>query len=386
MKRLIALSSVCVSALFLPSVSALFLLSVTTLFAQNASQPSNGIPIVTSLPATCTPNVPAAVVFLSATGATGTLNYCSSPNTWTAVGAASINIATSCLISGGPITGAGTLSAVLTLDSQTGAGAFAIPNGDCGKAIYRNNAAAVSDTIAQAGSGGNFAAGWFAWYTCIGAGGCTITPATITINGAASLVMPSGTAILLESNGTNYSAFGDTRTLPSIASTSVVLKGNGSGGAVAATAGTDFAAANASTTVNSQTCTLGSTCTIPGTLWAGTLASIPATCSTGSIYQATDQPITTQLYVCTSTNTWTRAGYTQGTTAGKPATCSVGQVYFATDATAGQNWYFCTATNTWTQQLNSGGGGTPGGSSGQFQWNSSGSFAGANVSQAGDGS
>ncbi len=40
-----------------------------------------------------------------------------------------------------------------------------------------------------------------------------------------------------------------------------------------------------------------------------------------------------------------------------PATCSVGEVYIATNATAGQNWYFCTSTNNWTQQLNSGGGG-----------------------------
>jgi len=46
-----------------------------------------------------------------------------------------------------------------------------------------------------------------------------------------------------------------------------------------------------------------------------------------------------------------------GLTASIPATCTTGDVYEATDATAGQNWYFCTATNTWTQQLNSGAGG-----------------------------
>ncbi len=32
-----------------------------------------------------------------------------------------------------------------------------------------------------------------------------------------------------------------------------------------------------------------------------------------------------------------------------PATCSVGETYFATDATAGQNIYLCTSTNTFTQ-------------------------------------
>ena len=91
-------------------------------------------------------------------------------------------------------------------------------------------------------------------------------------------------------------------------------------------------------------------------LLSGSLAAIPATCTAGaSIYQATDQPITTQLYVCTSTNTWTRVGYTQGTVASIPATCTVGRIYFATDATAGANLYLCSSTNTWTQVTGGGG-------------------------------
>ncbi len=43
-----------------------------------------------------------------------------------------------------------------------------------------------------------------------------------------------------------------------------------------------------------------------------------------------------------------------GTIASIPATCTRGEMYFATDASAGQNWYYCTSTNTWTAQ--SGGG------------------------------
>jgi hypothetical protein len=46
----------------------------------------------------------------------------------------------------------------------------------------------------------------------------------------------------------------------------------------------------------------------------------------------------------------------RGTIAQLPATCTQGAEYFATDATPGQNKYLCTATNTWTQQQ--GGGGT----------------------------
>lgn len=92
----------------------------------------------------------------------------------------------------------------------------------------------------------------------------------------------------------------------------------------------------------------------PSGLLSGTLAAIPATCTTGaSLYQATDQPITTQIYACTGTNTWTRAAYTQGTTA--PATCTIGQMFFDTDSTAGSNLQLCTASNTWTTVSGSGG-------------------------------
>lgn len=40
----------------------------------------------------------------------------------------------------------------------------------------------------------------------------------------------------------------------------------------------------------------------------------------------------------------------RGTIAQLPATCTQGAEYFATDATPGANMYLCTATNTWTQQ------------------------------------
>jgi hypothetical protein len=40
----------------------------------------------------------------------------------------------------------------------------------------------------------------------------------------------------------------------------------------------------------------------------------------------------------------------RGTIAQLPATCTQGAEYFATDATPGQNKYLCTAANTWTQQ------------------------------------
>jgi hypothetical protein len=46
-----------------------------------------------------------------------------------------------------------------------------------------------------------------------------------------------------------------------------------------------------------------------------------------------------------------------GVLASIPATCSTGTLAFITNATAGQQIYECSATDTWTQQLNSGAGG-----------------------------
>lgn len=46
-----------------------------------------------------------------------------------------------------------------------------------------------------------------------------------------------------------------------------------------------------------------------------------------------------------------------GALASIPATCTIGDTYFASDVTAGQNLYGCSATNTWTLEGDGGGGG-----------------------------
>lgn len=114
------------------------------------------------------------------------------------------SVSTTCGVTGGPITVSGTITAKETIDSQTGAGAYAIPNSDCGATINRNQAGAVSDTIAQAGGGGNFPTGWYVDYQCAGAGGCTITPATSSIDGVNSVTLGQNQSIRIISNGTNY--------------------------------------------------------------------------------------------------------------------------------------------------------------------------------------
>ena len=95
---------------------------------------------------------------------------------------------------------------------------------------------------------------------------------------------------------------------------------------------------------------------IPVTFLAGLTSALPSTCSVGGIYFATDQPAGLNLFVCGTTNVWTRSSYQQGLNASKPATCTVGQLWFSTDVTPGSNVYGCTATNVWT--LETGGGGS----------------------------
>jgi hypothetical protein len=47
----------------------------------------------------------------------------------------------------------------------------------------------------------------------------------------------------------------------------------------------------------------------------------------------------------------------KGLVSALPAQCTVGEEYFATDAAAGSNKYYCTTSNIWTQQTGGGGGG-----------------------------
>lgn len=82
----------------------------------------------------------------------------------------------------------------------------ALANSDQNKLVTFSNAAAVACTIAQAGSGGNFAAGWAVSLLNLGAGTATCTPTTSTINGAATLVLTQGQGCDIYSDGTNYQA------------------------------------------------------------------------------------------------------------------------------------------------------------------------------------
>ncbi|MHB0768171.1 hypothetical protein ACYCVF_29650 [Bradyrhizobium sp. 1.29L] len=82
-----------------------------------------------------------------------------------------------------------------------------IANTDMGYAITYSNASAIAATIAQAGASSQFLDGWTVFVKNTGAGALTITPATSTINGGASLVLAQNLGAMIWSDGSNYHAF-----------------------------------------------------------------------------------------------------------------------------------------------------------------------------------
>jgi hypothetical protein len=106
--------------------------------------------------------------------------------------------------SGSAITGTGTVRGAHVINAQVGT-TYAVVSGDRGKHLTLSNAASIAATIAQAGTTG-FEDGYFVYIEAIGVGAVTLTPATSTVNGAATLVLDSGMSAVLFSDGTNYRA------------------------------------------------------------------------------------------------------------------------------------------------------------------------------------
>jgi hypothetical protein len=91
----------------------------------------------------------------------------------------------------------------LSINAQTGT-TYTVVDGDLGKLVTLSNASTVSVTLPQAGSGGNFASGWYAYFRNLGAGEVNITPTTSTISSASVMRLPKNASVLIISNGTNY--------------------------------------------------------------------------------------------------------------------------------------------------------------------------------------
>jgi hypothetical protein len=127
------------------------------------------------------------------------------------------SIATSCGISGGPITTTGTLSGSVTTNPQTGT-TYTQLAADCGKLLTFTNASSIAVTLSSA----NFAAGNYldAIVLPSSVGSATFTPSSGTINGSScngssctlSPGSPGGTFVF---DGTNWE-FAGSGTGPSV--------------------------------------------------------------------------------------------------------------------------------------------------------------------------
>lgn len=104
---------------------------------------------------------------------------------------------------GSAVTATGTLSGAHKVNLQTGT-TYAITDSDRAFLVSYSNASAVAASIAQAGAANQFQAGWFSFQQNRGAGTVTLTPTTSTIDGVASVQMPTNTGFALFSDGSNY--------------------------------------------------------------------------------------------------------------------------------------------------------------------------------------
>ena len=97
------------------------------------------------------------------------------------------------------------------VNAQTGT-SYTVVSSDQGKLITFNNGSAVAVTMPQAGITNNFQAGATVEFFNLGSGTVTVTPTTSTINGNATLLLPTGYGAIVRSDGTNYFALTTTAT------------------------------------------------------------------------------------------------------------------------------------------------------------------------------
>lgn len=242
-----------------------------------------GTGVATWLATPSSANLAAAVTGETGTGA---LVFGTSPTISTGMTLGFVTGSTQCLQvdSSGVISGAGsacgTSSSTAVPADQTGTN-YAFQGTDLTKVIYLANASNQVPTIAQAGTG-SFTSGWYTTACNIGAGTQTITPTTSTIGGAATFVLPAGSAARpncagIISDGTNYRVVPDFGMDASTFSTGTVAAARGGAGTI-----NGALKANGSGVVSQAACTDlsddGALCSVT----AGTGVATAAAVATGA--------------------------------------------------------------------------------------------------------
>ena len=162
------------------------------------------------------------------------------------------------------------------INAQVGT-TYTVASTDAAKLVTFTNASAIAVTLPQAT--GSFAAGFTFDAEDKGAGTVTITPTTSTINGAATLTLPTNNGCTITSDGTNYQVSActsiDTATFTQLTSgtnsTAAMLVGTGASlgatgsGTLTATAAPFSGLTTGSNTTATMTVGTGGTITVSGT-------------------------------------------------------------------------------------------------------------------------
>lgn len=106
-------------------------------------------------------------------------------------------------LTGSAITSSGTIRTARLVNAQTGT-TYTVLDTDRGKLVTHTNGSSIAVTLPQAGGGGSFVSGWYAYFQNRGVGTATITPTTSTVDGAANIALATGQGVLIASDGTNY--------------------------------------------------------------------------------------------------------------------------------------------------------------------------------------
>lgn len=206
---------------------------------------------------------------------------------------------------GSAITTTGTLYAAELVNAQTGT-TYTVLNTDRAKLVTHSNGSAIAVTLPQAGAASEFQAGWFYDTQNLGVGLVTITPATSTVDGAATITVPTGQGVRIVSDGTNYFTQRGRPTGVLVAqggtglatlTSNVIYKGNGTG-AIAVSTITDNGT-TVTTTLPGVSPNFASgyttTATAAGTTTL-TVASTQFQFFTGSTTQTVVLPVTSTLF------------------------------------------------------------------------------------------
>jgi len=190
------------------------------------------------------------------------------------------------------ITGTSALRRAETINEQSGT-TYTTVLGDCGRTVSLTNAGTKAVTMDNAA----FSSGMFTTVRNDGAGTATLTPASGTVAGGATLTLELGEWAVLAYSGTNWLMVTTNRI--SVGSGLSITRGS-NGNSLDVAAGVRTIGGNFSVSGNNDY--------ELGILALPRSTVLPGTCSTGDTYMDTDAAAGQKFYLCVSTNTWELQG------------------------------------------------------------------------------